>query len=471
MQASRLSRLRQSIIVSLGGASLFDDLRPGEADAALGGELALPSQPIKGISPWSARLGIDAPSRLLKALAITFGLIVLWMAVFSVDKVTRGAGRVLPSTQNQLVQHLEGGIVKEILVEEGQRVARGQVLMRISNASTGAAIESARTDLVSKRIILARLDAEISGAGSFVPPADLARQAPEIAASEAGLFASRRAQRMSQVGVINQQALAKSAEVGSLHARLGNLRNEERLAMDQLSKLERAYAEDAISERDVLDKRAMLLSLRTRIADVANQIPQSSAGLGEAAARRGEVWASDMEQVRAQAALLRLELTKADEQFGAVQDRVDREEIRAPIDGVINRLNVRTVGGVIRGGEPVAEIVPAASQVIIEARIAPKDRGNIWPGLPARIKISAYDSTVYGSLEAKVVDVSPDAIQDPRGGLYYRVRLDAGSASFGKGMPVIPGMTGEVAIRSGNQTILNYLLGPLIRISQEALRE
>jgi adhesin transport system membrane fusion protein len=467
----RFSRLRQMLIVLLGGASLFKDLRPGEAEAALSGKLALPSQPIGGALPWSARLGLAAPSRLLKALVLTFALIVLWMAVFTVDKVTRGSGRVLPSMQNQLVQHLEGGIVKEILVLEGQRVNKGQVLMRISNASTGAAIESARTDLVAKRIILARLEAEISGVGSFEVPPDLARQAPEIAIGEAGLFASRRAQRMSQVGVINQQARAKSAEVGSLQARLGNLRNEERLAMEQLAKLERAYAEDAVSERDVLDKRAALLSLRTRMADVANQIPQSSAGLGESAARRGEIWASDMEQVRAQAAQLRLELAKADEQFGAVQDRVAREEIRAPVDGVINRLNVRTIGGVIRGGEPVAEIVPAATQVIIEARIAPRDRGNIWPGLPARIKISAYDSTIYGSLEAKVVDVSPDAIQDPRGGLYYRVRLDAGRASFGPGMPVIPGMTGEVAIRSGRQTILNYVLGPLIRISQEALRE
>lgn len=174
-------------------------------------------------------------------------------------------------------------------------------------------------------------------------------------------------------------------------------------------------------------------------------------GIGESAVRRGQVWASDMEQVRTQAAMLRLELTKADEQFGAVQDRVDREEIRAPMDGVINR---RTVGGVIRSGELVAKIVPSASQVIIEARIAPEDRGYIWPGLSAHIKISAYASTGVGSLEAKVGDISPDAIQDPRGGLLYRVRLDAGSASLGPGMPVIPGMTGEVAVRSGSQTAL-----------------
>jgi len=378
-----------------------------------------------------------------------------------VDKVTRGTGRVLPSTQNQLVQHLEGGIVKEILVDEGQRVNKGQVPTRISNASTGAAIESARTDLVAKRIILARLDAEISGAGSFVPPPDLARQAPEIAASEAGVFASRRAQRVSQVGVINQQALAKSAEVGSLQARLGNL-------------AQRGTAGDgpALKAGTRLCRRC---DLRTRCARQARH----AAFAAHADCRCGKPDPAIFRRAWRIRGPTRRNLGRATWNRSARKPRSSGsnsrkptnssapcrtawtcEEIRAPVDGVINRLNVRTVGGVIRGGEPVAEIVPAASQVIIEARIAPKDRGNIWPGLPARIKISAYDLTVYGSLEAKVVDVSPDAIQDPRGGLYYRVRLDAGSASFGPGMPVIPGMTGEVAIRSGNQTILNYLLGP-----------
>jgi adhesin transport system membrane fusion protein len=332
-------------------------------------------------------------------------------------------------------------------------------------------MENAQTDLIAKRLMLARLEAEIAGTGVFTPPADLVRQAPEIAASEVSLFTSRRAQRAQQAGIIDEQARGRMAEVGSLRARLSNLRTEERLAVEQMSKLERAYAEDAISEREVLDKRAMLLSLRTRISDVQNQIPQSYAGVGESAARRGEIWTRDMELVKAQAAQLRLELAKADEQFGAVSDRVSREEIRAPVDGVINRLNVQTLGGVIRGGEPVAEIVPLDNQVIIEARIAPKDRGDVWPGLPARIRISAYDSTVYGSLEAKVIDISPDAIQDPRGGLYYRVKLKANTPGFGAGKPVIPGMTGDVAIRSGSQTILNYILGPLVRIRDEALRD
>lgn len=466
-----IARVRDSIIRFCGGGALLDDLHPGEASAALAGAIPLKSTPIGSINPWSGRPAIEKHSRLLRLLAIVFALFLAWAATFTIDKVTRGQGRVLPSTQNQLVQHLEGGIVKQILVQEGQRVFKGQVLLRISNAYTGAAMENARTDVVAKRIMLARLEAEIAGAPGFSPPPDLARQAPDIAASEVQLFNSRRAQRMQQTGIIDEQARARVAEVSSLRARLDNLRREEKLAMDQMVKLERAYAEEAISEREVLDKRAALLSLRTRIADVENQIPQSAAGVSEAGARRGEIWTRDMEQIKAQASALRLELAKADEQYTAVQDRVDREEIRAPVDGIINRLNVQTLGGVIRGGEPVAEIVPLANEVTIEARIAPKDRGDVWPGLPAKIKISAYDSSVYGALDAKVIDISPDAIQDTRGGLFYRVRLKANSPSFGPGKPVVPGMTGEVAIRSGSQTILNYILGPLIKIRDEALRE
>ena len=464
-------RLRDTLIRKFGGGSLLEDLKPGEASAAFAGSIPLKSKPIGAITPWSGRPALESPARLVRMLAIVFAVFVLWAATFTIDKVTRGVGRVLPSTQNQLVQHLEGGIVKEILVQEGQRVFKGQVLMRISNAYTGAAMVNAKTDVVAKKMMLARLDAEIAGAMVFTPPPELARQAPQIAASEISLFNSRRAQRMQMTGIIDEQGRAKVAEVSLLRARLDNLRREERLAMDQLGKLERAYSEEAISEREVLDKRAALLSLRTRIADVENQIPQSSAGVNESAARRGEVWTRDMEQARGQAAALRLELSKADEQYTAVADRVDREEIRAPVDGIINRLNVQTLGGVIRGGEPVAEIVPLANQVTIEARISPKDRGDVWPGLPAKVKISAYDSTVYGALDAKVVEISPDAIQDTRGGIYYRVKLKAATPNFGPGKPVVPGMTGEVSIRSGNQTILNYILGPLIRIRDEALRE
>lgn len=463
------NRMRDRIIVSLGGASLFEGVGGTEVQAALAGRVGNTNAPIAGVGPWSARERTEKSGRTLKTLAVITVVFIAWAALFSVDKVTRGNGRVLPSVQNQVVQHLEGGIAQEILVKEGQRVRKGQVLLRIQNAYTGAELENSRTDVVAKKITLARMEAEVNGASSFSAPSELALQAPDIAASEESLFASRRAQRFQQTGIIDEQARANRAERSSLQARLGNLRSEEKLMMVQLDKLERAYAEEAISEREVLDKRAALLALRTRIADVQNDIPRSSATINESAARRNEVWTREMEETKEKAAQLRLELSKADEQLDAASDKATREEVRAPMDGIVNKLYIQTVGGVIKGGEPIAEIVPADKSVMVEARVAPRDRGDIWPGLPANIKISAYDSTIYGGLQGKVIDVSPDIVQDQKGEVFYRVRLSADTTLWNK--PVVPGMTAEVNIQSGKQTILDYILGPLIKIRDSALRD
>lgn len=466
-----IASIREKLIRAAGGSALFENVGPGEAQAVLAGGVQVANAPIQGVTPWSARLRTDAQGATLKWLAVVLGAFMLWAGFFTLDKVTRGNGRVLPSVQNQIVQHLEGGIVQQILVHEGQRVRKGQVLMRLANVTTGAEFATSQTDVIAKKITLARMDAEISGASSFVVPEELAKAVPDIAHGEEALFNSRRAQRSQQAGIISEQARGRRAEVASLYARSANLRTEERLMMQQLDKLERAFQQDAISEREVLDKRQALASLRTRMADVQMQIPQSSAQISEAEARRGEVWTRDMEDTKTKAAVLRLELAKADEQYSAARDKTNREEIRAPMDGVVNKLFVQTVGGVIRTGEPIAEIVPVDRLVMVEAHVAPRDRGNIWPGLPATIKISAYDSAVYGGLDGKVLDISPDVVQDPKGESYYRVRLRADTASFGAGKPVIPGMTAEVNIRSGSQTILDYILGPLIRIKDGALRE
>jgi adhesin transport system membrane fusion protein len=464
-------QLRDRLIRAMGGGALFEGVTGREMAAAFAGEIKAESVAINGVAPWSARLRTEKSARKLQILAALIIGFLAWATVFHIDKVTRGSGRVLPSVQNQVVQHLEGGIIERLLVQEGQRVRKGEVLMQINNEFTSADYQNARTEVVAKRIALARMDAEVSGATSFSVPEALAAVAPEIARSEEALFYSRRSQLGNEAGIMDEQARARRAEISSLNARLGNLRDEERLMMVQLDKLERAYQAEAISERDVLDKRAALLQLRTRIADVINQIPQSSAQLSEVSVRRNEIWTRQVEETKEKAAQLRLELSKADESLGAYKDKQQREVIRAPMDGIVNKLYFQTVGGVIRGGEPIAEIVPIDKTIMIEARVAPKDRGDVWTGLPARVKISAYDSAIYGGLDAKVIDVSPDVIQDPKGESYYRVRLSADSSSFGEGKPVIPGMTAEVNIHAGQQTILDYILGPLIRIRDNALRE
>jgi adhesin transport system membrane fusion protein len=463
--------MRDRLIRRMGGASLFDNVEEGEMAAAFGGRAGVATAPIGGVAPWSARIRTERPTNILTLTGAVLAIFLVWAALFSVDKVTRGPGRVLPSVQNQVVQHLEGGIVKRILIEEGQRVRKGQVLLQLSNEFTAADAQNAQTDVVAKKIALARMDAEVAGARDFRAPAELAKLAPAIAASEEALFHSRRAQMGQSSSIMAEQGRGHRAEIAASAARLRNLRAEETLMMSQLAKLEKAYAEEAISEREVLDKRAALLSLRTKMDDVQNSIPTTYAELGESAARQREVWTRTMEETKEQAAKLRLELAKANENLTAFSDKQSREEVRAPMDGVVNKLYFQTIGGVIRAGEPVAEIVPIDKTVMVEARVSPRDRGDVWPGLPATIKISAYDSAIYGGLDGKVVDVSADVIQDPKGESYYRVRLKADSTHFGEGKPVIPGMTAEVNIKSGRQTILSYILGPLIRIKDGALRE
>lgn len=426
---------------------------------------------IDGIKPWSARVRTDPSTKLLMWLTIAVVLLIAWAALFSIDRITRGSGRVLPSVQNQVVQHLEGGIVSQLVVREGDRVKKGQVLMRLSNQFTSAELDNAQTDVVAKRMSLARLEAEASGARSFAPPAALAARAPDLAASETALFNSRRAEIEQQLGVIDDQLSGRRAEAATLRARLNNLRSEEAMQIAQLGRFEKALAADAVSEHEVMERRTDLQQLRTRIADAANSIPQTMAAIAEGEARRRESWARFVSESAEKATPLRIELSKAGNALGAFKDRQTREEIRAPMDGVVNKIYVQTVGGVVRGGEPLFEIVPVEQSVMIEARVAPKDRGRIRAGLPATVKISAYEFANYGGPEAEVVDISPDVLQDQKGDVFYRVRLKANTRKFGKDKPVIPGMTAEVDIRAGGQTVLDYLLSPIRDVGDNAFRQ
>jgi adhesin transport system membrane fusion protein len=394
-----------------------------------------------------------------------------WAATFEVDKVTRGSGRVLPMVQNQMVQNLEGGIVSEILVREGQRVKRGDVLMRLSNQFTNAELSNAQTDVVARRIALARMDAESRGASSFTAPAELARLAPSIAASEEALFSSRRSQVNQELATLDDRIRALKSELSALDQRIANLRTEEGLMLKQLSSLERALAAEAVSESDVMERRQSLQQLRTRMADASNQIPQTRAELGEAEGRRREAWLRFVSENKERGAEIRLQLAKAGEALGAFQDRDRRANLQAPMDGVVNKVFVQTVGGVVQPGQDLVEIVPVDSSVIIEARVDPEDRGKIWPGLPATVKVSAYEFSVHGGLSGEVVDISADALQDPEGKTYYRVRLKADTSRFGTDRPVMPGMTAEVDIKSGSQTVLQYILSPVRRVSGNAFQE
>ena len=207
--------MRDRLIRRMGGASLFENVEERELANAFGGRAGVAIAPIGGIAPWSARIRTERPTNILTLTGAVLAIFLVWAALFSVDKVTRGPGRVLPSVQNQVVQHLEGGIVKRILVEEGQRVKKGQILLQLSNEFTAADAQNAQTDVVAKKIALARMDAEVAGAGDFRAPAELAKLAPAIAASEEALFHSRRAQMGQSSSIMAEQG--RGHQIGRAH--------------------------------------------------------------------------------------------------------------------------------------------------------------------------------------------------------------------------------------------------------------
>jgi membrane fusion protein, adhesin transport system len=436
---------------------------------------ATPAPPVNSNAPalpaWSDRVRTDPSSRMLITLGGFLLLFLLWASTFELDRVTRGGGRVLPSVQNQLVQHLEGGIVSQILVREGQRVKRGDVLVRVTNQFSATEFTNTRTDVVSKELSLARMEAEARGDTVLRLPSALAAQAPEIAASEQALFSSRRSQIAQQLSIIDDQIRGHQFELTTLQARLDNLRSEEALSAKQLSTLERALAAEAVSESEVLDRRTQLQQLRTRIADVTNSIPQTRSELAESQGRRRDAWLRFVAENKEKIAELRLQMSKANSALGAFQDRASRADVRAPMDGIVNKVFLQTVGAVARPGDPLVEIVPVDKSVMIEAELAPKDRGRVWPGLPATVKVTAYDYAVHGGLDATVVDISPDAFTDKDGRTFYRVRLRADTSRFGSNRPVVPGMVAEIDIKSGKQTILNYLMSPVTDMRDKAFRE
>ena len=405
------------------------------------------------------RIESRARGMLVVTIAASLVAFVAWAALTSLDKVTHGAGRVIPQLQNQVIQHFEGGIVTEILVREGETVARGTPMLRVENSFARSELLQAQIEIKAKTIRAARLAAESQGA-----------ELPGIASQETGLFETRRRTLMVQLRILDDQVRQKDLELSELKARLGLTRTERELLLQRLGNLRKLNSIGAVSSNDLLDNERQLQQMEAKISDLAHDIPRTEAALSELGGRRSEQvlkFRSDADRDRVDT---QVQIAKLVESVQAMQERSVRTEVVAPMAGVVNKLFVNTIGGVVKSGDPLIQLVPAGSSVAVEARLSPADRAQVWPGLPAVVKVSAYDFSVYGGLPGKVVDISPDALPDEKGQPYFRVRLEADGTAFGADKPVVPGMLADVNIISGKQTVLEALVRPVRRIQENALR-
>ena len=410
---------------------------------------------------------------LLLIIVAFFALFFAWASWAELDEVTRGEGKVIPSSQVQKVQNLEGGIVAAIDVREGDVVERGQVLLRIDNVGAAADLSENRQRYLALLGALARLHAEVDGTALAFPPEILA-DAPAVAGNERALHDAREQDLQSELAILRSQAEQREQELAELKTRIDQLTRSQELAREELEITAPLAANRVVS-------KVGLLRLQREVNDLTGELdaarlaePRVAAAVGEARRRIEERQLKFRAEAQRELNAIQPEATALAEVIKAAADRVQRTEVRSPVRGTIKRLLVNTVGGVIQPGEDLVEIVPLEDTLLVEAKVRPADIGFLHPGQEAMVKVTAYDFSIYGGLEGVVEDISADSIADDRGESFYRVRVrthDNALEKAGEPLPITPGMTAQVDILTGHKTVMDYLLKPILKARERALRE
>jgi adhesin transport system membrane fusion protein len=410
-------------------------------------------------------------ARALLRLAVLFLLLlVLWAAYAELDEVTRGDGKVVPTSQVQVIQSVDGGIVEELPVREGQLVEAGQLLLRVDSTRFLSTMLESRASLLALQAKALRLQALTQG-GSFIPPPELLRDAPDIVAQEMRLYRSRREEISAQVSISQNQLMQRQQELNEVRARKEQAERGLELMLKELNATKPMVATGAVSEVEVLRLDREVARLRGDREQADAQISRVQAAIQEATRRIEEVQLTARNQMSAELSETMSKLSSMSEGGRALADKVKHADIRSPVRGTVKRLLVNTVGGVVQPGKEVVEIVPSDDALILEAQVSPRDIAFLHPGQEAMVKFTAYDFSIYGGLAAEVVNISADSVVDEKGNANYLVRVRTRKASLGPNLPIIPGMVAQVDILTGKKTVLAYLLKPVLRAKANALSE
>jgi adhesin transport system membrane fusion protein len=407
-------------------------------------------------------------------LLLLFSCITLlvWAGIAKVDVIVRTEGQIIPAGKSQIVQHLEGGIVRKILVQEGQVVVAGQPLMELSDIQTRSNLGQEQSRLDALRGREARLLAEVNGAAAIVFPNNL--NDPNVIRVETSAWQARRAQLAEEVQVLQAQGSQKKNELVEITSKRQHLMEELELAKKQHQVIDGLRKNNAASELEVLDTQARIQRLRSQIAEATTAAPRLRAAQSESESRVTEAIARFRADASSALTQVREELQKSTHEIGTNVDRLDRNIVRSPVAGLINKLNITTIGAVVRPSEILLEITPSDQRIVIQTRSNPNDRANLRRGLPARVRIGAYDYATYGTFEGHVTEVSADTLSDERGNRYYRVNVEVDVSNLMSRVHqpgvLVPGMAASADIAVGKRTILSYILSPLLKFRDGAFR-
>ncbi len=408
--------------------------------------------------------------RIVQAAVLIVILLIVWASYAEVDEVTRGDAKVVPSKQLQLVQSFDGGVVSEILVREGQVVERDQLLLKIDETRATSGVRESAAQGFALRARQARLRALAEGS-AFNPPAASSAEEKRIVDEERMLYSTRMSELNTLLAINNQQLQQRQQELSEMRSRKASAERSLDINQQELTKTRPLLASGAVSEVDILRLDREVSRSRGESEQAGAQIARVQASIGEAQRKSQETELTFRNEARRDMADVMGKLNALTEGAVALTDRVDKSQIKSPVRGRVQRLLANTVGGVVQPGKDIVEIVPLDDQLVLEAKVQPRDIAFIHPGQGATVKFTAYDFSIYGGLEAQVENISPDTVVDERGNAFYLVRVRTARANFSEKLPIIPGMTAEVDILTGSKTVMSYLLKPVLKTKAYALRE
>jgi adhesin transport system membrane fusion protein len=407
---------------------------------------------------------------LLRAIGIILLAFLLWATFATVDEVARGSGKVIPSRQVQVVQAVDGGVVAEILVREGQTVEAGQSLFLIDETRFVSSLRENRVQYLALLAKAARLRA-LAENTPFVLPPEIVKEDPKLVEEERSMYDARRNELAAQLSIARQQLMQRNQELIEVRSRREQAAQGYDLTARELAMTRPLATSGAVSDVELLRLERDVSRYRGERDQAGAQIARLQSSIAEASRKVQELEIVFRNQMRNELGETMAQLNSLSEGSTALTDRVQHANVKSPVKGTVKRLLVTTVGGVLQPGKEIVEIVPTDDDLLLETRISPKDIAFLWPGQKATVRFTAYDFAIYGGLDAVVDQIAADTVTDDDGNAYYLVRVRTLKSSLGKELPIIPGMVAEVDIMTGKKSVLAYLLKPVTRAKSVAFTE
>jgi len=428
------------------------------------------------INSLSAAIAEQTPKGMKWALyfwLVAVTLFIVWASFTQIDEITRGSGKVVPSGENQIVQNLEGGIVKEILVRVGDIVEKGEPLLQIDNRKSMAQRDSTDIKVLELKAKITRLRAEAEGK-QFVVDYEFEKKIPQLINNERSLFLSRQKQMDAKIRSLEDQKRQKENSLDETIQKIIHLQRSTVLIDEEVKMMKPMIAQGVKSKVAFMKLQREQSRIQEEYSSAQNSIPRIEASISEVNNNIEEAKIEFRNQAKKELNEVTAELMRVKKSSEALGDQIERTMVRSPSKGIIQKLFLHTVGGVVKPGEDLVEIVPTDDNLWLEVKIKPSDIAFVYPTQKAVVKVSAYDFAIYGSLDGEVVHISADTTEDKKENAFYTIHIKTDKTYLGtkdKPLKIIPGMMVNVDILTGKKSVMDYILKPILKAKQYTFTE